>query len=168
MMLDFGGIVKEYAVDTLLGLARDYAIEDVIVDLGQDLRVSGQSPEDDGAWRIGIEDTVRAGHCVCGVRIQDQAVATSGDCYRHVVIEGKRYGHILDLRTGYPADNACRTVTVLAPTCVQAGVWAKAVLILGPEAGLVFLERHEGAAGCIIMNDGTRWDSARFARHLLP
>lgn len=166
MGLDFGGLVKEFAVDAVFAIACAAGIENSVVDLGHDQRFQGVPPEG-ACWRIGVEDPANPKQCVCGIRVNEMAVASSGDCYRHVVIGGRRYGHVLDLRTGWPADSACRAATVLAPSCLRAGALAKAALILGPDAGVEWLDRLEESAGCLIMEDGARIDSLRFPEYLV-
>src|SRR5450756_2092183 len=87
-----------------------------------------------------------------GVAVTDHAVATSGDYLRNFEINGVRYGHILDPRTGYPALNDCRAVSVIAPSCTIAGLLSTSVCILGAKEGMELIELHPGAAGAITTN----------------
>lgn len=155
MGLDLGGIGKEYAVDRVVELGLRMGIEDILVDFGQDVRVHGK-PVEGGAWRIGLQDPQDPGKCWGGVAVKDRAVATSGDYFRHVVIGGTRCGHILDLRTGYPVANECLSVSVIAPTCTQAGVLSTAAFILGPEQGVALIEESSQAAGCVVSHNSRR------------
>lgn len=148
MALDFGGLGKEYAVDKVIEMARHMGIASALVDFGHDLRVFGEPPEK-GAWRIGLEDPRHAGRCWCGVAVSDLAVCTSGNYLRYREAGGKRYGHILDPRSGYPADNGCVSVSVIAPSCTEAGVLATAAFVLGPEKGLALLSGKFGVEGCV-------------------
>jgi thiamine biosynthesis lipoprotein len=148
MAIDLGGIGKEYAVDRIFEEARKRGIANVLVNFGHDLRVLGSPPEG-GPWRIGLEDPADNGHCWGGVALHDRAVTTSGDYLRHFEFGGKRFGHILDPRTGLPVDNGCRSVTVIAPTCTEAGILSTTAFILGAEEGLAFLDRYYQAEGCI-------------------
>ena len=116
MALDLGGIGKEYAVDCVMNLAAERGIQNILVDFGQDVRVRGHAPEKK-FWWIGLDDANAPGKCWTGVAVTDHAVATSGDYLRHFNFNGTRYGHILDPRTGYPALNDCRAVSVIAPSC---------------------------------------------------
>jgi thiamine biosynthesis lipoprotein len=93
-------------------------------------------------------------------------VATSGDYVRRFEINGRRYGHILDVRTGQPVDNGCRAVSVLAPSCTLAGMLSTAVFVLGPEQGLRLLEAQYGAAGAIVTENGVI-TSRRFYEHVV-
>lgn len=166
MMLDIGGIGKEYAVDHVVGLALDSGIENILVDFGRDLRVHGQPPEK-GLWRIGLENPEAPGRCWCGVAQDKGAVCTSGDYARFIEVDGKRYGHIIDPRSGYPVHNGCRSVTVLAPTCTEAGLLATTSFILGGEQGMEMLSRNFSAEGCIWTNQGI-YETRRFREYVLP
>jgi thiamine biosynthesis lipoprotein len=160
MSIDLGGIGKEYAVDCVMNLAIQRGIPNVMVDFGQDVRVRGQAP-DKKFWWIGLEDPLHAGKCWTGVAVTDHAVATSGDTQRFFEINGRRYSHIIDPRTGYPADNGCRAVSVIAPSCTIAGLFSTTVFILGEKEGLQLIETHPGAAGVVTSNE-TRFYTKRF------
>lgn len=148
MCLDLGGIGKEYAVDRVLMLALQRGIENVLVDFGSDVRVHGQPPEK-GAWHVGLEDPRRPGQCWTGVAVTNHAVATSGDYARHFVHGGRRYGHIIDPRTGYPVNNGTLAVSVVAPHCTLAGILTTTACILPPQEGVNLIGLCPGAEGCI-------------------
>jgi thiamine biosynthesis lipoprotein len=148
MSLDLGGIGKEYAVDRVLALALQRGIESVLVDFGADVRVHGEPPEK-GAWHIGLEDPKNPGHVWIGVAVTNHAVATSGDYLRHFMHQGRRYGHILDPRTGYPVNNSILSVSVIAPHCTVAGILSTSVFVLGPKEGTDLISLCPGAEGCI-------------------
>ena len=149
MCLDLGGVGKEYAVDRVTLFAHEAGLENVLVDFGQDIRATGTPPEKP-AWHIGLQDPGNPARCWTGLAITNQAVATSGDYLRHFHAGGKRYGHIIDPRTGYPVDNRCRAVTVIAPSCTFAGVLSTTAFILGPREGLAFISNHPGVEGCVL------------------
>ncbi|MBL9137868.1 MAG: FAD:protein FMN transferase [Verrucomicrobiales bacterium] len=149
MCLDLGGIGKEYAVDAAIELAATHGVRQVMVDFGQDIRTAGHPPGRP-AWHIGLENPRNPGQCWASVAAMDMAVATSGDYLRHTVIDGRRYGHIVDPRTGYPVDNGCLCVTVMAPTCALAGAMTTAAFILGPEIGLPLIQCQYGVSGALI------------------
>ena len=160
MCLDLGGIGKEYAVDRVLTLALDRGINDVLVDFGADVRVHGEAPEK-GAWHIGLEDPKNSGKVWVGVAVTNHAVATSGDYLRNFVHNGRRYGHILDPRTGYPVDNGILSVSVIAPHCTFAGILSTSVCVLGPKEGAALLGLCPGVEGCITM-DNNRYQTKGF------
>lgn len=148
MCIDLGGIGKEYAVDRVLLLALQRSINNVLVDFGADIRVHGQPPQK-GAWHIGLEDPQNPGQVWVGLAVTNHAVATSGDYLRHFLHQGRRYGHILDPRTGYPVNNGVRSVSVIAPHCTFAGILSTAVCVLGTKEGADLMALCPGVEGCI-------------------
>ncbi|MDP3851995.1 MAG: FAD:protein FMN transferase [Luteolibacter sp.] len=165
MGLDFGGFGKEYAVDFLARIARQYGITDALVDLGRDIFALGGN----GAhpfWHIGIEDGNRPGNCWGGLAVTDHAVSASGDYARNFSHQGVRYGHILDPRTGWPVANGMRAVTVIARSCLEAGVYSTAVFVLGPRAGLHLASLARGVEVCAQSESGIE-GSRGFSRYLV-
>lgn len=160
MCLDLGGIGKEYAVDQVTNMALQCGIEHVLVDFGQDVRVHGTPPEG-GAWHIGLDDPQNPGKCWTGLAVTQHAVATSGDYLRHFTKDGRRYGHIIDPRTGLPVWNGCLSVSVIAPTCTMAGVLTTSAFILGPRDGLNLISLCPGVEGCIL-TDSARHPTKNF------
>jgi thiamine biosynthesis lipoprotein len=165
MSLDLGGIGKEYAVDMAAQMAAQYGITDLLVDFGQDLRVLG-APPGRPAWHIGLEDPKAPGTCWGSVGANDAAVATSGDYLRHFVAGGRRYGHIIDPRSGYPVDNGTLSVTVVAPSCTMAGLLSTTAFILGPEAGLDLIQRTYNASG-VVSTENQRFFTPRIHEYLV-
>ena len=164
MALDLGGIGKEYAVDCVMNMAVQRGIANVLVDFGQDVRVRGHAPGKK-FWWIGLDDATQPGKCWAGVAVTDSAVATSGDYLRNFSVNGRRYGHILDPRTGYPAFNDCRAVSIIAPSCTIAGLLSTSVCILGAKDGLQLVELHPGAAG-VVVTETTKLYSRKFHEYL--
>jgi len=165
MGLDLGGIGKEYAVDCIIQLARLHGIDNVLVDFGQDVRALGRPPKAE-AWCIGLEDPKQPGTCWAGVAVRDMAVATSGDYLRCFEKDGRRYGHIIDPRTGYPVQNGCQSVTVIAPSCTIAGILSTTAFVMGETEGVNQIEGYCGAEGCIITGH-SRSETRRFANYVL-
>ena len=164
MSIDLGGIGKEYAVDRVVQLAAQHGIGNVLVDFGQDIRVAGV-PAGKPAWHIGLEDAFNPGKCWAGVAAKDQAVASSGDYLRNFQVNGRRYGHIIDPRSGFPVDNGCRAVSIIAPTCTVAGILSTTAFILGPTEGLKLIGSYLGAEG-VITTDNSRQQSRRFHEYV--
>ncbi|MEZ4648597.1 MAG: FAD:protein FMN transferase [Candidatus Eisenbacteria bacterium] len=139
MEIDLGGIGKEYAVDRAAMLARDATEAPFVVNFGGDLFAS--APRRGGLpWVIGIEDPERPSESVLyRVDLMKGGLATSGTARRFVRSGGRRLGHILDPRTGRPVEGAPSSITVLAPTCLEAGTLATLAHLRGAEAK-AFLE----------------------------
>jgi len=142
MEIDLGGIGKEYAVDRIVQLLRAQTGLSFVINLGGDLYVTG--PRHDGShWCIGVDDPAATGQRSVGeIHIKQGGVATSGDARRYLFKDGIRYSHIIDPRTGWPVPNAPRAVTVLAPTCIEAGMLATFAMLEGDHAR-EFLQ-HQG------------------------
>lgn len=164
MCIDFGGIGKEYAVDRVTELAVEHGVKNALIDFGQDVRVLGQAPGKP-AWHIGLEDPNSPGRCWTGLAVRDMAVATSGDYLRCFQVNGRRYGHIIDPRSGRPVENGCRAVSIVAPSCTVAGVLSTTAFILGPTEGLNLISAYVGAEGCIL-TDNARHQTRKFHEYL--
>lgn len=148
MALDFGGFGKEYAVDMVAQLAGDYGITNVLVDFGHDLRALG-APPGRPCWHIGLEDPKNPSATSGSTGVTGKGVASSGDYLRGFTLNGKRYGHIVDPRTGWPVANGCLQATVIANTCLQAGVLSTTAFVLGAEEGVKFIQGFPGAEGLL-------------------
>jgi len=147
MEIDLGGLAKEYAVDRTLGAIREITPLPALVNFGGDLRVSG--PRKYGArWKVAIESVEKDGQVAGMLELADGALATSGDARRFLLKDGVRYGHILNPRTGRPVEHTPRSVTVAAPTCVEAGMFATLAMLQGKRAE-AFLKREGIRAWCI-------------------
>jgi FAD:protein FMN transferase len=135
--LDFGGIVKEYAADRVAALLQDAGVPHALVNLGGDIRAAG--PRSDGsAWQVGIRDPRRPGEMLTSVPLFEGALSTSGDYERCIEIEGRRYGHVLDPRTGWPV-RFMASASAVAALCVVAGS-ATTIALLRGEDGPAWLE----------------------------
>jgi thiamine biosynthesis lipoprotein len=122
--IDLGGIAKGYAVDCAIEKLRGMGITNAMVRAGDDLRVMGE-------WPVQIEDPERRGLRTT-IQLKDMAISTSGNYENYFVAEGRRYGHILNPRTGVPVDRigSCR---VIAPRCMESDALATALFVYGPE-----------------------------------
>ena len=149
MGLDLGGFGKEYAVDRVIDIARAHGVQNVLVDFGHDVRVLGAPP---GApcWAVGVEDPRMPGALRSRLAVTEAGIATSGDYIRYFEAGGRRFGHIIDPRNGYPVANECRSVTVVAGSCLEAGLLSTTAFVLGPKEGLDLIEDYFGAEGAIV------------------
>jgi thiamine biosynthesis lipoprotein len=134
MEIDFGGVVKEYAVDRVAGLLEGAGVRHGAVNLGGDVRIVGPRP-DGAAWSVGIRHHRRPGAVAGAVELKRGAMATSGDYERCIVIDGAHYGHILNPRTGWPV-RGLASVSVVAELC----------LLAGSAATIAMLKEDEGPA----------------------
>ena len=164
MALDFGGFGKEYAVDVVAQIGVDHGINDILVDFGHDLRALGKPPGRP-AWHIGLENPNSPGAVAGSVALLgDRGIASSGDYLRGFTINGRRYGHIIDPRTGWPVANGCVQATVIAGTCLHAGVLSTTAFVLGVRNGIEFIQSFPGAEG-LLLTDNARAQTRGFFNH---
>lgn len=166
MSLDFGGWGKEWAVDAVAQLAVEHGIRQAMVDFGHDIRCVG-TPPGRPAWHVGLENPDEPGAYQGSVGLAaGQGIASSGDYLRGFVHQGRRYGHIVDPRTGRPVAHGARQVTVVAPTCFQAGLLSTVAFVLGPESGREFVQRFPGADARFVSAQG-RAETRGFWNHVV-
>ncbi len=145
MEIDLGGVGKEYAVDRCAGLLRELGCRPCLVNFGGDLAAT-EAPVRRGHWTIAVEGaSMNTADRI--VRLHHGAIATSGDARRFLLKDGVRYSHILDPITGWPVPDAPRSVTVVADTCVQAGMLSTLAMLKGAEAE-AFLEAEDVVSWC--------------------
>ena len=126
--LDFGGIAKGYAVDEALKVLKNYGITIALVDGGGDIAV-GDPPPGESGWTIQRAVFEENGELTTEpITLANQAIATSGDTEKYLEVDGKRYSHIIDPRTGYGVTKR-EIVSVVAPTCTEADAWATALSV---------------------------------------
>ena len=138
-MVDLGGIAKGYAADRALDIYRKRHVASAMIDLGGNIAVLG--PKEDGSpWNVGIQDPdAPRGECLGVLSVVGKSVVTSGDYERFFEVDGQRYHHIVDPRTGYPAESGLRSVTVVASSSMTADALSTALFVLGLERGLELL-----------------------------
>jgi len=139
MELDFGGIGKEYAVDRALALVVSKFEGAALVNFGGDMAAS-RAPRA-GPWRVGVERPGQLGEARLLLDLERGGLATSGDTHRFIEHEGRRYSHILDVRTGYPVVDPPRSVTVAASCCLEAGMIATLSMLKGAGAEAFLAEQ---------------------------
>ena len=165
MALDFGGFGKEYAVDLVAQLALEHGITNALVDFGHDIRVLGVPPGRP-AWHVGLEDPQQPGRSSASLALTgSRGVASSGDYLRNFQIAGKRYGHIIDPRTGRPVANGSLQATIIAGTCLQAGILSTTAFVLGLPQGISFIRSFLTADG-LIVTDRSRAQTPGFYRYV--
>lgn len=142
MQLDLGGIGKGIAADAVATLLRERGIESFLLDLGGDLLL-GDPPPGTLGWAVRIDATSEV------LTLSRMAIATSGDAHQFVEIDGRRFSHIVNPRTGLGLTHRLQ-VTVLAPDATSADALASAVSVLGRERGAALLDAQFRTAGVIV------------------
>jgi thiamine biosynthesis lipoprotein len=158
--ISLGGIAKGYAVDRAAAVLDKEGLRAFYVQAGGDLLTRGKKP-DGSEWSAGVRDPRGPeGSYFAMLSVSDHAFSTAGDYERSYVVDGKRYHHIIDPRTGKPA-TACRSVTIWAPTALLADEIDDAVFILGPVEGLKLVESLDGVGAVIVDAKNKVWVSSR-------
>ena len=153
--LDLGGIAKGYAADEALRTLREHGVTRALIDAGGDV-VAGDPPPGEDGWTVGLADPANPdAPPTAFLALANAAVATSGDAYKFVEIDGVRYSHLVDPRTGLGLTDRS-TVTVLAGNGITADALASAVSVLGPGAGVALLERFPNVEGRVATAEGVR------------
>jgi len=164
--LDLSSIAKGWAVDEVARWLREQGIEDYLVEVGGEMRVAGQSPRGD-AWRVAIEQPDARQFGIAGaIRLSDQGVATSGSYRNFFEVDGVRYSHSIDPRTGYPIAHELVSVTVVNASTMLADAWATALTVLGAQEAWS-VAQAQGLAVYLIERDGDGF-SSRFTEAFEP
>ncbi len=159
---DFSSLAKGFAADTLSDLLTTLGAPDHFVQIGGDLKTAGAHP-----WRTGIESppvlavpvaprptaTPAPPALAAIVTLSGQALSTSGEAHNFMTVAGRRYGHILDPRTGRPVAGSLASVSVVHPTCATSSALATALFVLGADAGFALATR-EHVAALFLVRDG--------------
>ncbi len=138
MQLDLGGIGKEFAVDKALSYLHDRHVSSAMINLGGDIGVLGPKP-DGTSWQIGIRNPRAPDHCLATLALSCGGLATSGDYERFFEIEGRRYCHVLNPKTGFPV-NELRSASVTAPSCLVAGSLSSMAMLAGKDSAAKLLK----------------------------
>ncbi len=150
--IDLGGIAKGYAIDLAVERLKRLGIRNALIDAGGDIYALGNGPH--GKWRIGIRDPFNRGNIMGILALSDKSVCTSGDYERFIKVNGVRYSHIFDPRTGWPVRGVV-SVTVIGPISTMSDGLATAVFVLGPKKGLKLINSLDGYETMIVTESDT-------------
>jgi thiamine biosynthesis lipoprotein len=150
-LLGLGGIAKGYGVDRAMAVLREHGVEHGAVEAGGDLKLLGR--KHGALWQIAVRHPRRPGSVLAVLPVSNTCVLTSGDYERFFELDGVRYHHILDPRTGRPA-TGCISATVIGPEASLADGIATALCVLGPERGLAWIETLDGVEALVVGLDG--------------
>ncbi|WP_425615432.1 FAD:protein FMN transferase [Anatilimnocola sp. NA78] len=165
MRLDLGGIAKGYAADEGLKVITAMGIQSALVRASGDIAVADPPPGETG-WKIGLAPLNPTDEPATFVSLKQQAISTSGEARQHLVVNGRRYSHLIDPRTGQPITGRS-SITVIAPRGIDADSLASAVAVLGPEKGIKLIESRPATSAYIITADDAGqnvkiWKSKQF------
>lgn len=149
MQIDLGGIAKGYAVDKAIESLKKNGIKRALVNAGGDLYALGNNPQGK-KWQIGIQNPREKDKILDIIKVKNKAVATSGDYRRYFTLEGRRFSHIVNPRTGMTVEDVPMSVTIIGPDATTTDALATGVFVLGPEEGMKLIESLPEVEGMII------------------
>ena len=156
VMLDVNAIAKGYSVDVVADFLRAKGCRNLLVNIGGECVAQGVN-EFGNIWRIQIdkpvENAVYGDSAQAYVRLKNRALATSGNYRRFFEIDGKKYGHTIDVKTGYPVRHNLLSVTIVADDCITADAWATVCLASGLEKSIQILQQHTELDALLIYSD---------------
>lgn len=158
MRIGFGGIGKGYAAERAKAVMREMGAADGVVNASGDLVTWGYQP-DGKPWTIGIVNPNAANHIFSSLNITDMAIATSGNYEKYIVIDGKRYSHTIDPRTGLPV-RGIKSVTIICPNAEIADAMATPVMIMGVRAGLDMINQLNHIEAVLVDDEDKVYKSA--------
>ncbi|USX28417.1 FAD:protein FMN transferase [Oxalobacteraceae bacterium OTU3CINTB1] len=168
VQLDLSAVAKGYSVDRLAYYLKTQGIEHYLVEVGGELRGAGVKP-DGQPWWVALEEVHDAPAveepASLVLALHGLAVATSGDYRRYFELDGRRYSHTIDPRSGMPIANDLASVTVVHAQCMAADAWSTALTVLGAEAGLALAER-QGLAARFVARDADGGFTEHMSSHL--
>jgi FAD:protein FMN transferase len=165
MKLDLGGIAKLYILEAGLNTLRYVGVENALISGGGD--VLAMTDGTSRPWRVGIRDPRQPSRLLGTVDVRSGFVASSGDYERCFMRDGRRYHHVLDPRTGYPAEGP-HGVTLVGETLDSVNGWGAAAMVMAPRAGRELLEREGADQALIAGRDGGLWITPALQMQLLP
>lgn len=152
--IDLSAIAKGYGADVIATLFKQVGIEDYMIEVGGEIAVAGNNPSGI-PWRIGVEEPTLAQTGVMqAVSTLEGGIATSGDYRNYFEVDGRRFSHTIDPKTGYPIEHRLASVTVVAPSAAKADAWATAINVLGPDEGYQLAVEKHLAVYLIIRHEG--------------
>jgi thiamine biosynthesis lipoprotein len=170
--IDVNAIAQGYSVDVLARYLESLGIFNYLVEIGGEVRSRGSKPEEQ-SWLVGIDkpaDENLERHLTMSVKLNNRSLATSGNYRKFVEINGQKFGHSLDPKTGYPAQTDILSATVLADDCMSADAYATALMVMGFEQSKALVEKEEALQAILIYSVGKKiqtWSSPSLAEFIV-
>lgn len=152
MEIDLGGIAKGYTSSRVIELMKDSGVEHAVISLGGNVQVLGQKP-DGTDWKIAVEDPSDTSDYLGVIETSDKAVITSGGYERYFEENGKKYHHIIDPSTGYPADSGLTSVTIISDDGTLADGLSTALFIMGKDRAIEYWRSHSTDFDAILVEE---------------
>ena len=150
--IDLGGIGKGYAANEVVKMLKKEGVQKALISLAGNIYVVGKKSDNQG-WNVGVANPDSPSDSLVSIELtEDESIVTSGDYERYFEQDGKVYHHIFDAKTGYPAENDLRSVTVLMKDSAKADAYATAMYVMGREVAMAFCQK-QGIEGIFITKD---------------
>ncbi len=155
LTLNLSAIAKGYAVDRIAKLLEKNGYKDFFVEIGGEITARGNRGKKDKGWNIGVARPDNSKNEVYEyiIKLKNSSVATSGDYRNYFYVDGKRYSHTIDPKTGYPVEHDLASVTVFADSCMNADALATGIMSMGEVKGLEFANNNRLAVVMFVRND---------------
>ena len=163
MRVDLGALAKGYIADRVKALLLDRGVKSGVIDLGRNILLIGEKPGK-APFSIGIQSPGAAGELLRVLSLRDRSLVTSGTYERYFEHEGRRYHHVLDPFTGFPADRNLSAVTVLSDSSLWGDALSTACLLLGVDDGLALIDSIPEAEALFVLTDGSVVTSSGFPK----
>lgn len=150
--LDFGAMAKGYCADRVVEILKKEGVKSAVISLGGNVAVVGKNP-DGNPWTVGIQSPFDE-NIYATVKATDKMIVTSGDYMRYFEKDGKRYHHIINPETGYPAESDLTSVTVIADNGAYADAMSTALFVMGKDKAVEYWHKHGGFEMILITKDG--------------
>lgn len=155
--IDLSGIAKGYGVDVLANFLEKQGVLNYLIEIGGELRTKGSNPQGE-AWKVAVEKpipNIRAAQTV--IPVHDSGIATSGDYRNFFEVNGRRFSHIIDPKTGEPVQTNVVSATILTTnSCMTADAWAKVPIVMGAEKAIALADR-ENVAMYLLLKEGDQF-----------
>jgi thiamine biosynthesis lipoprotein len=156
MYIDVNAIAQGYTVDLLVEMLAGEGINECLVEVGGEVRTSGD--KNGKGWHVGIDRPADGNYSPgadlqAAVRLDNSALATSGNYRKFYIDNGVKYSHTIDPRTGYPSRHTLLSATIIAPDCAVADAWATACMVAGKDTAITFIEQYDYLEGYLIFSD---------------
>jgi thiamine biosynthesis lipoprotein len=156
MGLDLGGIAKGYIADKLGEFLRKKGVKSALINLGGNVLTVGRRATDDAAWVVGIQDPkAENGTNKLTLKAEDLSVVTSGNYERFFILDGVRYHHLLNPRTGWPVNEGLDSITILSKSSAMGDALSTACYVLGVDKGMELLKKYDGIDAIFVNSDGS-------------
>ena len=154
--LDFNAFAQGYSVDVVADFLNSKGVTSYIVEIGGEVYAKGKKPDGDN-WKIGIEkpidNTDSENPLKAIAKLENMAIATSGNYRKFVIIDGVKYAHHIDPKTGYPTKNNLLSASIFSAECISSDANATGILVMGLEKAKLFLEKHTELQAYLIYSD---------------